>query len=263
MKKLIQLYNNYIYPIPLDKCAALSYYSILALIPGLYILFYCVQLFHISLPGLRLFLNDILPLESVNQIIDFVIYQSKTSFVSAIIVIISSLVIISNGVYVFVKYINSLFKFKDMSALKLRIRAFFIALLLILTLAFLLIALMIILPILTNKLPLFLYYLSLFLIYVLIHFIVVLLLLKFCLTKNLKLKILWKGMLLFSVSASFIYLLFSPFIKIFANNYSSYGPLAGFASILIFFYIYFVLLLISVNLILITYKNNLTPTVSN
>lgn len=253
MKKIIALYKRYIAPIPLDKCAALSYYSLLALLPGLYILFYCVQLFHISLPGLQNFLNQILPLSSVKQIIDFAIKQTQTSKITAIVVIISSLVILSQGVYVFIKYINNLFSIQEASFLQLRIRAFFIALFLVMTLAFLLIALMFIFPILTNQLPIFIYYFILFLIYVLIHFILVLLLIKFCLLKNISFSILWKGLLFFSITASLLYLLFSPFIRIFANNYASYGPLAGFASILIFFYVYFVLLFIAVNISAIEY----------
>ncbi len=181
IKKIITIYNTYIAPIPLDKCAALSYYSLLALLPGLYILFYCVQIFQISLIGLQDFLMEILPLSSVEQIIAFAIKQTQTSWITAVVVIVSSLFILSQGVYVFVKYINSIFSIQKSSYLQLRIRAFFISLFLIMTLAFLLIALMFIFPILTNELPLFLYYFVLFLIYVLIHFIVVLILYIFCL----------------------------------------------------------------------------------
>ena len=244
MKKLYSLYKTYIYPVEFNKCAALSYYSILALIPGLSILFLFVRFFNVSSYEIQTFLSSILPLESVKPIVNFVIHQSQTSIFTTIIISISSLYIISQGVYIFIKYINSMFSFEEQSYLQLRVRAFFVSLFLIFALALLLISLMLILPKIATNLSVF----------VAIHFIVIFLLYKFCMLKNVKLKYLWKGLFFFSTTASILYFLFSPFIQTFANNYASYGPLAGFASILIFFYVYFVLLLISINISLFEYQ---------
>lgn len=254
MKKLYSLYKTYIYPVEFNKCAALSYYSILALIPGLSILFLFVRFFNVSSYEIQTFLSSILPLESVKPIVNFVIHQSQTSIFTTIIISISSLYIISQGVYIFIKYINSMFSFEEQSYLQLRVRAFFVSLFLIFALALLLISLMLILPKIATNLSVFVYYLLLFILYVAIHFIVIFLLYKFCMLKNVKLKYLWKGLFFFSTTASILYFLFSPFIQTFANNYASYGPLAGFASILIFFYVYFVLLLISINISLFEYQ---------
>jgi len=91
MKKLYSLYKTYIYPVEFNKCAALSYYSILALIPGLSILFLFVRFFNVSSYEIQTFLSSILPLESVKPIVNFVIHQSQTSIFTTIIISISSL----------------------------------------------------------------------------------------------------------------------------------------------------------------------------
>jgi len=158
MKKLYSLYKTYIYPVEFNKCAALSYYSILTLIPGLSILFLFVRFFNVSSYEIQTFLSSILPLESVKPIVNFVIHQSQTSIFTTIIISISSLYIISQGVYIFIKYINSMFSFEEQSYLQLRVRAFFVSLFLIFALALLLISLMLILPKIATNLSVFVYY---------------------------------------------------------------------------------------------------------
>ncbi len=257
MKKIIHLYQKYLQPVHFHQCAALAYYSILALIPGLSLLFHVIGWFHISSTQLYLFIKQIIPLKNAEQLIDFVYQQQHHSMLLSSVIFITSLLIISSGILNLIHYINQTFKLKEHKTLLLRLRSIIVALFLILTLAFLLILFMFILPVITKKLPIFLYYCALYLCYVLIHFIIIFIIYKLCLYKDIAFKYIYKGIIFFSVIASLLYLLFSPLIKIFANNYASLGPLSGFASLLIFFYIYFVILFISLNISLIEYKKML------
>ena len=257
MKKLKKYYELYLKPVNFFYVAALTYYSILALIPGLSILFHVLGWFNILPSTLHDFLLNIMPLESSKQIIDFVYYKQNSSIVYSSFIFIISLFIISSGILRFIKYLNQIFKINKHSSILLKIRAIIVSLFLILTLGILLILLMLILPVITNKLPVFIYYLVLYLCYFVIHFIMLYIIYKLCLYKDIRFKYIYKGIIFFSFTGSLLYLLFAPLVKIFANNYKSLGPLASISSLLIFLYIYFAILLISLNISLIEYKKML------
>ncbi len=254
MKVLINLYKKYISSLDFSKCAAMSYYTILALIPGLYTLFLIIDVFHISMNSVETFLLQIMPLESVKSLISYTINISHASIYFTIVVLVSSVFILSQGVFVFLKHIKQEFNIKHNNFILLRIKAFFITIFLIFILAISIVILMFLLPLFTQNISEIYYYLILYAFIFIIHFIITSILYKLCVTNKVGFKTIYKGILFFTVIASMLYLGFSPFIRVFTNNYARYGPLAPIASTLIFFYLYFVLLLLSININLNEYK---------